>query len=243
MRSALLTAVVCGVLVAGCAARVAEVPARTATPTDAFPEQAYRSASTRGEAVYTVDAATSIVAIEVRRAGSLARLGHDHVVASHDVRGYVWPGGGQADLSVRLDRLAVDEPALRQAAGFDTTPTPEAIEATRHNMLEKTLEAERYPLALIAVRAVDRDAFDPRRLRTSTDVDVSITLHGVQRELRVPVTLERSGSALQITGTVGFAQSAFGITPLAVLGGAIKVQDQVDVRFGIRAVRPDASID
>jgi polyisoprenoid-binding protein YceI len=73
----------------------------------------------------------------------------------------------------------------------------------------------------------------PRR-----DIDVSITLHGTLRRMRVPVALERSGDGLQVSGTLTLAQTAFGITPLSVLGGAIQVQDQVDVRFRIRTEPP-----
>lgn len=237
MRRTLLIALVAGAALGGCVARVGTLPASDATAPESFPDQVYRQGAARGDAILVVDPAASLVAIEVRRAGSLARLGHDHVIASHDVHGYVWPKGGRADLYVRLDRLVVDEPDLRRVAGFDSEPSPDAIAGTRHNMLEKTLDADRFPFAVIAVRGVDRTAFDgdmpPQR-----DIDVSITLHGALRSLRVPVALERSGDALQVSGTLTLAQTAFGITPLSVLGGAIQVQDQVDVRFRIRANPP-----
>lgn len=234
MRRALLTALLASAVLAGCVPRVAQLPVGDATVPEFFPGQLYRQASTRGEAILVVDPAASLVAIEVRRAGSLARLGHDHVIASHDVHGYVWPGAGRADLYVRLDRLVVDEPQLRQAAGFDTVPSPDAIAGTRHNMLEKTLDADRFPFAVIAVRGVDRTAFDSGST-SQRDADLTISVHGTNQSMRIPVTLERSGDALQVSGTLALAQTAFGITPIAVLGGAIQVQDQVDVRFRIRA--------
>ena len=233
MRSSLLIALLASVALAGCVPRVAQLPARDATVPESFPEQLYRQAAARGDAIHVVDPATSLVAIEVRRAGSLARLGHDHVVASHDVHGYIWPTAGRADLYVPLDRLVVDEPELRRAAGFDTEPSADAIAGTRLNMLEKTFDAARFPFAVIAVRAVDRKAFDSA-LPSPLDIDVSITVHGTQRRVRVPVMLERAGDALQVSGTLTLAQTAFGVTPMAALAGAIQVQDQVDVRFRIR---------
>src|SRR6266508_6924624 len=128
-------------MLAGCAPLLRE-PAPAAPPAD-FPEAYYQEAAVQGKPVFRVDSRESLVVIEVRRSGSLARLGHDHVVASHELVGYVAPGEGRADLVVALESLAVDEAALRAEAGFDTQPTEPDIEATRANMLEKVLEAEK----------------------------------------------------------------------------------------------------
>src|SRR5262245_57038327 len=99
-------------LVAGCAG-LFRLEAPTAPPPE-FPESHYLQAQKQGKPVYRVDPAESLVVIEVRRGGSLARLGHDHVVASHDVTGYVSPDEGRADMYLALARLAVDEPELRK---------------------------------------------------------------------------------------------------------------------------------
>ena len=101
--------------------------------------------------MFRVDPARSLLLIVVRRGGALAQFGHDHVVASHDVAGYIAPDEGRADLYVPLDALVVDEPALRAEAGFDTQPSAADIAGTRRNMLEKVLETSRHPYALIAV--------------------------------------------------------------------------------------------
>ncbi len=64
---------------------------------------------------------------------------------------------------------------------------------------------------------------------------VTLTLHGVTRTLQVPVQLERSADSLAVAGRVALKQTDFAIAPLSVLGGAIQVQDEVTVRFRIRA--------
>jgi hypothetical protein len=184
--------------------------------------------------VYRVDPARSLVVAEVRRGGSLARLGHDHVVASRDVRGYVAPAEGRADLYVRLDRLVVDEPALRAESGFATTPTAADIAGTRENML-KSLDAERHPFALIGARRVDDAGGAPM-------LDVTIALHGATGAFRVPVALAAGPDWIEVTGRLALDQTAFGITPFAVLGGALAVQDRVELRFRIRASRIDGAI-
>jgi len=214
-------------LLGACVPQPAERAASPAPSPEGFPEQAYVRDATAGRPVFRVDPASSIIVVEVRRAGSLARLGHDHVVASHDVRGYVEPDAGRADLYVALDRLVVDEPGLRKQAGFDTEPTAEAIAGTRRNMLEKTLETDRHPYASIAVH----------RAAGATAADVSIALHGTTRKMRVPLAVTEGSEAIAVNGELALRQTDFGITPLSVVGGAIQVQDEVKLRFDIRARR------
>jgi hypothetical protein len=152
------------------------------------------------------------------------------VVASHGVTGYVAPGEGRADMYVALARLAVDEPGLRKEAGFDTQPTESDIEGTRSNMLNHVLEADKFPYAVIAVK--DADA----KQRQAT-IAVAITLHGTTRSFRVPAEIEADDKAIAVSGKLDFKQTDFGITPYALLGGAIAVKDGLALRFSIRAKR------
>ena len=175
--------------------------------------------------MFEIDPARSLVVVEVRRAGSLARLGHDHVVASHDLRGYLAPDERRADLYVRLDRLTVDEPQLRAQAGFDTQPSAEDIAGTRRNMLGRVLDAEAHPYALIAVT---------RKAGTS-DLDVAITLHGVTRHVSVEAAIESNAGDYVVTGTLAFDQTDFGIRPFSLLGGALAVADRLHLRFTVVA--------
>ena len=216
-------------MLAGCAPPVRERAPAAAPPAD-FPEGYYREALAQGRPVFRVDSPESLVVIEVRRAGSLARLGHDHVVASHEVGGYVAPDEGRADLYVQLERLEVDEAALRAEAGFDTQPTQLDIDGTRANMLEKVLETDKFPFALIRVSGVGA------RERSVT-LSVAITLHGITKALQVPSQVEADAERISVTGRFSFDQTDFGITPYSLLGGAIAVRNGVDLRFRIRARR------
>src|SRR6266851_8815181 len=154
-RRVAVAAALVALMLAGCAAPVRKPATAPAGPPADFPEGYYREALAQGKPVFRVDPAESLVVIEVHRSGSLARLGHDHVVASHEVGGYVAPDEGRADLYVALERMAVDEAALRAEAGLDTQPTESDIEGTRANMLVRVLEADKFPFALIRVRGAD----------------------------------------------------------------------------------------
>jgi hypothetical protein len=174
----------------------------------------------------------SLLTITVRRGGALARLGHDHVIASRTLQGVVTPAPGRAQFQFRLDQMSVDEKGLRQAAGLTTTPSADAIAGTRHNMLVRVLDAERYPWVSIEARRTGKqDVFE-----------ADITLHGVTRTVQLPVRVEQAadGRGLQASGSLLLKQSDFGIVPFAILGGAMAVQDQMELAFRITA-RQDLS--
>lgn len=196
-------------------------PGAAATSADGFAW--YRKAA---EPVYRIDPARSLIAVTVRRGGPFARFGHDHVVASRTVQGYAAPRSGRADFQFRLDEMTVDEPALRQAAQLDTEPSADAIAGTRANMLNKVLDAERFPLVTLRAARIAGDA---------GQLQLTVSLHGVTRSYAVPTALEVRAGTLTAAGNLRLLQSDFGITPLSVLGGAISVQDALDVRFSIVA--------
>src|SRR5713226_1023381 len=218
--AAALSSTMLALMLAGCAPPVREPAPAPAAPPAEFPEGDYLEAAARGRPVFRVDSRESLVVIEVRRAGSLARLGHDHVVASHEVGGYIAPDEGRADLYVELGRMAVDEAALRAEAGFDTQPSESDVEGTRANMLVRVLEADKFPFALIRVSGADAS-------RPEAAMSVAITLHGVTRALQVPARIDADADLIDVSGRLSFDQTDFGITPYSVLGGAIAVRNGV----------------
>jgi polyisoprenoid-binding protein YceI len=208
-------------LLAACSASLAP-PAPT--PADSTPW--YHQAAANGTPVYAVDPGASLVTIVVRRAGVLSRLGHDHVVASHNAAGFAAPGANRADLAFRLDQLTVDEASLRHEAGLTTEPTQEAIDGTRTNMLTKVLDAERFPVVRVHV---DRAG--------GGKLNAAITLHGVTRTVGIPATVGVDAGTITASGALSLRQTDFGITPLSVGGGLLSVDDTMELRFRIVARR------
>ncbi|WP_332851917.1 YceI family protein [Duganella sp. S19_KUP01_CR8] len=173
----------------------------------------------------TIDSAQSLIAVTVRRGGLLARLGHDHLVASRHVSGTVSPTQNRADFQFRLDQLTVDEAELRIAAGLEKQPSADAIDGTRNNMLTRVLDAERYPLVTVHAE----------RGATGQPLQVAITLHGVTRIMAIPAEIRETAGVMTVTGSVNLKQSDFGITPFSVMAGALAVQDQLELRFTLVA--------
>lgn len=212
-------------LLAGCAAPPAPAPPVAVSDTGAA---WYQRAAAAGQQVLGVDAAHSLITIVVRRGGPMARFGHDHVVASRTLAGFVAPDAGRADLHFRLDQMTVDEAALRSAAGLDTQPDAEAIAGTRENMLKRVLDADRYPVVLLKVERLGSAG-------AGSLMRLGVTLHGVTRSVDVPVQIERTPRSISASGTLRLKQSDFGITPMSVFAGALIVQDEMELAFRIVA--------
>jgi polyisoprenoid-binding protein YceI len=222
-----------GLMLAACAAPPPTgAPSAPGRPSD-FPAAFYREAAATGRAVYQVDPTRSLGTVYAYRGGSLARLGHDHVIASHEIHGYCLAGkdtkDSRVDLYVPLGSLVIDEPALRRSAGFEGELRPDEIAATRGHMLESVLQAERYPFVQL------HGAW--AKERRDKVLKVEIRLHGVARSYRVPVRYSRHSSSLTASGQLRIRQTDFGMTPYSVLGGALKVKDALRLRFSIVATR------
>lgn len=208
-----------------CTQHIPPQPTTELIPSE-FPEAYYHQAKTTDSIILRVDSKRSIVTINVFKGGILSRLGHDHVVASRDVSGYVDLGAGRADLLVPLDKLTVDEAELRKAAALTTTPTAEAIAGTRRNMLDKVLESSHYPFALIHIK---RNVLDNAKL------DIKISLHGSTHSYEIPAQIKIVGNEIQVSGEMKLNQSDFGISPFSILGGALQVLDELELKFLIVA--------
>jgi polyisoprenoid-binding protein YceI len=224
-------AVACAVLLTACSGPRTEAPPAPAASTD-LPFAWYEQAVGRGDEVYRVDPAESLLTVLVYREGPLAKLGHDHVVASRELRGFAaWSADAtfaRADLLLTVGTLTVDEPELRARAGFESEPSAEDIAGTRSNML-KSIDADRYPDILARVRF----------LRPPPDPVVSIELswHDVSRTYEMPIDLQRDDEGFEAHGNFELRQSDFGVQPYSVFGGALSVGDKLDVTISLRGTR------
>lgn len=209
LRSALLALL----LLAGCAPPPPEAAA-PGTPAG-FPHAFYRQAAAQGVTVFTVDGAHSQIRVRVYKAGPLAGFGHDHVIMGRGVQGYVAPSLGRADLYLPLGALEVADDGLSAADAA----------ATRHNMLDKVLEAPRYPFVVVHAGCSAPCAV----------LAAQVTLHGVTRTLNLPVEWKAEGGRLEASGSFRIRHRDFGLVPYSLLGGALRVDEPLDLSFRIQA--------
>lgn len=94
---------------------------------------------------FDVASGESLLTILAFRAGTLAKVGHNHVIASHDVSGTFYVPDDVAhstfELHIPVGQLAIDEADLRIKEGpdFPKDVPDSAKEGTRRNMLSEAL--------------------------------------------------------------------------------------------------------
>jgi polyisoprenoid-binding protein YceI len=186
---------------------------------------------------FDVESRQSLLTILAFRGGALAKAGHNHVIASHDVSGafYVPDDVNRTtfELHIPVQGLTIDEPELRakEGADFPADVPQSARDGTRRNMLsEALLNGAQYPDITLVSQHID--SLEPgARVRA----DVEISIRGQTRTISVPVSYSLANGELTASGDLPLKQSDLGLTPFSAMLGALQVQDELRVRFRIVA--------
>ncbi len=193
-----------------------------------------------GPSVYQVESESSDIRFLIHRAGALSWLGHSHVISVGQLDGtiYVHPDLEQSrfELVIPVQGLVVDNPPLRHDEGdeFSTELSEDDIAGTRRNMLGKrVLNAKQYPIVKLT-------GTGPRGDRSKFVLELSIELLGGIVELQVPTTLRLDADILEVTGALRLSHSDLGMRPFTAMLGALRVGDEIDFKYRIRAQRAQA---
>jgi hypothetical protein len=217
------------VVSAGCATRVPKSePVPGGAPVQAQPPVV-------GQA-YQVVGADSLLIVRVYRGGTLARVGHNHIVASHDLAGTVYIAKdisrSSFELKFPVALLTVDEAELRAAQGADfaaDVPDAAARDGTRRNMLgPAVLDADHFPQ--IELRSVGLEpSGDHLMARIEVRIRDQAHVH------TVPLSYTLSANELLAQAEFPLKQTDIGLQPFTALLGALAVQDEMQLQVRIVA--------
>lgn len=166
-----------------------------------------------------VDGPHSTMTVRVYKSGFLSAFGHNHEIQALIQSGEVKESGSPS-VELRVD--------ARKLRVLD----PEASDSTRAQVQEtmmgaQVLEADRFPEIHFQSTGVDQKGTD------HWIVHGNLALHGKDRPIAVEVTLKDQ----RYRGSATIKQTDFGITPVTVGGGTVKVKDEVKVEFDIALVK------
>jgi polyisoprenoid-binding protein YceI len=174
-------------------------------------------------ATWEIDTAESELVVRTGRAGLLAFAGHRHVIRGGRFSGEVqWDPTGQAAPSLRVD---VDAASLVVA---DDDLAPGDLVRVQQEMQEKVLKVDTHPRIAFRSTAVEPDG-------AAWHVKGVLDLHGQSQELELPVQITSGEDRLELTGEFEIRQRDYGIEPIAVGLGVVKVKNEVRVAFRIIA--------
>ena len=172
-----------------------------------------------------IDGNASSLKIRVFKSGAFAAFAHDHEVDAPIAEGKIDEGKineGKSDSSARASvQLRVDARKMRV---LDPEIGADKRAEIQHTMLGATvLDAEKFPEIFYQSTGVTGSG------ERHWEVRGELTLHGKKQ----PVAVQVSWQDGHYRGSASIKQSDFGIEPIRIAGGTVKVKDELKIEFDI----------
>jgi polyisoprenoid-binding protein YceI len=179
----------------------------------------------QGSQPYSVDSVQSKVEINVYKEGLFKAFGHDHLIATKQLAGQVQFDPEKIDQSkVRLKfptkSITVIDPGESEKDRRDVQATMEG---------EKVLDVAKFPEISFTSSSVSAVKKTPGGWELT--LSGNLNLHGVEKQVRFPLRVRAEAGELRGVGEISLLQSDYGITPVKVGGGAVKVKDKLKIAF------------
>ncbi len=163
----------------------------------------------------SIDSTRSTMTIYVYKTGILSTLVHNHEIEAPIESGEV---KGSENSSVEL---RIDVSKLRVVDAEVSEDTRAKIQATMQGT--EVLDVVRFPEIYFQSTRVEPNGAEHWVIQGNLD------LHGQSHPISFEVTLKNG----LYKGTVVLKQSAFGISPVRIAGGAVKLKDELKIAFSI----------
>jgi len=162
-----------------------------------------------------MDTEHSRLTVHVGKSGFFSGLAHEHEISAPIAQGEVeLSSPASVAFTVQSGKLIVVDPGESDSTRAEVQKT----------MLGPTvLDTDKFPEIRFVSENVER--LGDRRWK----VHGRLTLHGQTQPVVLETTLEKG----HYQGTATLLQSDFGITPIRLAGGTIRVKDEVQVKYDI----------
>ncbi len=167
-----------------------------------------------GQSVRQIDVEKSAVTVRVYKSGLFSAFAHDHEIRARIQSGAFDEQKRTVEFKVRAADLKVLDPDGSDSERSQVQHTMES---------PKVLDPEKFPE--ISFRSTSIEAAGPGKWNVQGD----LTLHGQTH----PVKVQVEGANGHYRGSSRLRQTEFGITPIRIGGGSIKVKDEVRIEFDV----------
>lgn len=181
--------------------------------------------------VYSIDGAKSEMEVHVYRDGVFKTFGHDHLIGAKKMSGQVQFDEGKIENS--KVSLKVEAKSLTVIDSSQSRKDRQDVQATMISV--KVLDAAKFPEILFTSTGVS----SVKKIATGWELNLSglLQLHGIEKMVSFPLRMHTEGHQLEARGEVSLLQTEYGIAPVKVAGGTVKVKDKLKVTFAIVATR------
>ena len=166
-----------------------------------------------------IDGPHSTVTVRVCKSGFLSAFGHNHEIQAPIQSGEVKESDSlSVELQVDARKLRVLDPEVSEGTRAQIQDTMQGIQV---------LDVVHFSEIRFQSTAVEPKGPD------HWIVHGSLALHGKDRPVAVEVTLKGE----HYRGSATLKQTDFGITPVTVAGGTVKVKDEVKIEFEVALMK------
>jgi polyisoprenoid-binding protein YceI len=165
-------------------------------------------------AVKAIDVERSTMTVRVFKSGLFSFAGDDHEIQAPITAGSVDEEKRSVEIAVDAKKLKVLDPKLSE--GKRTQVQQKMLSAD-------VLDPDRYPEIRFQSTGVQPKGNE------GLVVNGNLTLHGQTR----PVVVNVTGKSPHYRGKATVKQTDFGMKPVTVGGGTVKVKDEVEIEFDI----------
>jgi len=164
-----------------------------------------------------IDAAQSTLTVFVYKSGLFSAFADDHIIDAPIASGTISDAAPlSVVIGVRAGDLKVRDPKLS---------AEKRAEVQTRMLSAEVLDTQKFPMIGFESTAVEPGGAD------RWTVTGRLTIHGQSRPVTFPVTRANG----RYRGAVTLKQRGFGITPISIGGGTVKVKDEIKIEFDIVA--------
>ena len=176
---------------------------------------------------YAIDPTKSRFTVRAYATGILSGLGHSPTFAIRNYTGLITmlPGShsdATLEFRVQADSLAV----------IDDVSDKDRKEIERV-MRDEVLEVARYPEITFLSRQISESELGGSMFAVKLVGDMSI--HGVMQSRTMTAQMTQSNESMRAYGEFILRQTDFGIKPISIMGGTLKIKDEIKLSFDIVA--------
>ena len=176
---------------------------------------------------YTIDPGMSRFTVKAFATGMFSSFGHNPTLAVRDFSGEAQFASGTLEhacltLKIKADSLTVQDDV--------SDKDRREIERT---MNQQVLESAKYPEIVFKTTGVSANKSGDNQF--SLNLTGELTLHGVTKAQPVTAYVAIIGNSMRAHGDFSVLQTAYGIKPVSIAGGAVKLKDELKCSFDILA--------
>ncbi len=161
-----------------------------------------------------IDFERSNLTIRVEKSGLFSAFAHNHTIQAPIASGQLDVQKRSITLIFSTKEMKVLDEGVKDSERADIDQTMKS---------NRVLDVPRFPdIRFVSSRVTPQDG---GRYQVRGD----LTLHGVTKSVEFPVTLSNDRYA----GSVKLKQTDFGISPVSIAGGTVKVKDVIEIVFEI----------